>query len=70
VNRATSPTSQRTSSGANSDPDSIHLPDNLELAEAERRYARAILERCEGNHSAAARMLGISRNKLARLLKA
>jgi transcriptional regulator with GAF, ATPase, and Fis domain len=52
------------------DPDCIRLPDNLELAEAERRYARAILERCEGNQSAAARLLGISRNKLARLLKA
>ncbi|HEY0990878.1 MAG TPA: sigma-54-dependent Fis family transcriptional regulator [Kofleriaceae bacterium] len=50
--------------------DSIRLPDNLELAEAERRYARAILERCDGNQSAAARLLGISRNKLARLLKA
>jgi transcriptional regulator with GAF, ATPase, and Fis domain len=49
---------------------SIHLPDNLELAEAERRYARAILERAGGNQSAAARQLGISRNKLARLLKA
>jgi DNA-binding NtrC family response regulator len=50
--------------------DGIHLPDDLELAEAERRYARAILERCDGNQSAAARQLGISRNKLARLLKA
>ncbi|MEO7735079.1 MAG: sigma-54 dependent transcriptional regulator, partial [Kofleriaceae bacterium] len=49
---------------------SVRLPDNLALAEAERRYARAILERCEGNQSAAARQLGISRNKLARLLKA
>jgi transcriptional regulator with GAF, ATPase, and Fis domain len=49
---------------------SVRLPDNLELADAERRYARAILERCEGNQSAAARQLGISRNKLARLLKA
>ena len=48
---------------------SVRLPDNLELADAERRYARAILERCEGNQSAAARQLGISRNKLARLLK-
>jgi transcriptional regulator with GAF, ATPase, and Fis domain len=57
-------------SSAIRDRDSIRLPDNLELAEAERRYARAILERCEGNQSAAARMLGISRNKLARLLKA
>jgi DNA-binding protein Fis len=41
----------------------------LALAEAERRYARAILERCDGNQSAAARALGISRNKLARLLR-
>jgi DNA-binding NtrC family response regulator len=48
----------------------IRLPANLELAEAERRYARAILEHCDGNQSAAARQLGISRNKLARLLKA
>jgi transcriptional regulator with GAF, ATPase, and Fis domain len=47
----------------------IRLPDNLELAEAERRYALAILERAGGNQSAAARQLGISRNKLARLLK-
>jgi DNA-binding NtrC family response regulator len=47
----------------------ISLPDNLELAEAERRYALAILDRCEGNQSAAARQLGISRNRLARLLK-
>jgi Nif-specific regulatory protein len=51
------------------DDDTVRLPDNLELAEAERRYALAILERCEGNQSAAARQLGISRNKLARLLK-
>ena len=50
--------------------DAVRIPDNLELAEAERRYARAILERCDGNQSAAARQLGISRNKLARLLKA
>ena len=49
--------------------DSIQLPPNLELEEAERRYARAILERAGGNQSAAARALGISRNKLARLLR-
>jgi Nif-specific regulatory protein len=48
----------------------VRLPGNLALDEAERRYARAILERCDGNQSAAARLLGISRNKLARLLKA
>ena len=39
------------------------------LEEAERRYARAILDREGGNQSAAARALGISRNKLARLLR-
>jgi transcriptional regulator with GAF, ATPase, and Fis domain len=49
--------------------DVISLPTSLGLEEAERRYARAILERCDGNQSAAARALGISRNKLARLLK-
>jgi Nif-specific regulatory protein len=47
----------------------ITLPSDLPLEEAERRYARAILERCENNQSAAARALGISRNKLARLLR-
>jgi Nif-specific regulatory protein len=50
--------------------DTVTLPTNLELEEAERRYARAILDRCDGNQSAAARALGISRNKLARLLRA
>ncbi len=47
----------------------VTLPEGLSLEEAERRYAVAILERCQGNQSAAARALGISRNKLARLLK-
>jgi Nif-specific regulatory protein len=55
---------------AAADDDEVRLPGNLALDEAERRYARAILERCDGNQSAAARLLGISRNKLARLLKA
>ena len=41
----------------------------VSLEEAERRYAKAILDREGGNQSAAARALGISRNKLARLLK-
>jgi Nif-specific regulatory protein len=50
--------------------DTIVLPANLPLEEAERRYARAVLEREGNNQSAAARALGISRNKLARLLKA
>ncbi|HEX2688783.1 MAG TPA: helix-turn-helix domain-containing protein [Kofleriaceae bacterium] len=39
-------------------------------AQVERRYARALLECCDGNQSAAARQLGLSRNELARLLKA
>jgi Nif-specific regulatory protein len=56
--------------GAGSESAEVRLPGNLALDEAERRYARAILERCDGNQSAAARLLGISRNKLARLLKA
>jgi len=49
--------------------DAITLPADLPLEEAERRYARAILDREGGNQSAAARALGISRNKLARLLR-
>jgi Nif-specific regulatory protein len=49
--------------------DAITLPPGLPLEEAERRYAKAILEREGGNQSAAARALGISRNKLARLLR-
>jgi transcriptional regulator with PAS, ATPase and Fis domain len=40
----------------------------LTLAEAERAYALATLARHDGNQSAAARALGISRNKLARLV--
>ncbi|MGE0870018.1 MAG: sigma 54-interacting transcriptional regulator [Kofleriaceae bacterium] len=49
--------------------DVIALPGDLELEEAERRYARAVLDRHDGNQTAAARALGISRNKLARLLR-
>jgi transcriptional regulator with GAF, ATPase, and Fis domain len=47
----------------------LTLPLDLSLEEVERRYARAVLEREGGNRSAAARALGISRNKLARLLE-
>jgi len=54
---------------APTDGDGVHLPTGLSLEEAERRYARAILDREDGNQSAAARALGISRNKLARLLR-
>jgi transcriptional regulator with GAF, ATPase, and Fis domain len=49
--------------------DGVSLPAGLTLEEAERRYARAVVEREGGNQSAAARALGISRNKLARLLR-
>jgi len=49
--------------------DGVSLPSGLSLEEAERRYAKAILDKEGGNQSAAARALGISRNKLARLLK-
>ena len=66
---STEPSRPRATDGNEPDGD-IRIPDNLELAEAERRYARAILDRAGGNQSAAARQLGISRNKLARLLKA
>ena len=51
------------------EPDVIALPPGLPLEEAERRYARAMLARHDGNQSAAARALGVSRNKLARLLR-
>jgi Nif-specific regulatory protein len=49
--------------------DAIILPGDLALEEAERRYALAVLARAGGNQSAAARALGISRNKLARLIR-
>ncbi|HEY4054957.1 MAG TPA: sigma-54-dependent Fis family transcriptional regulator [Kofleriaceae bacterium] len=48
----------------------VTLPFDLTLEEAERRYAKVILEREGGNQTQAARALGISRNKLARLLRA
>jgi Nif-specific regulatory protein len=47
----------------------VRLAGGLTLAEVERRYARATLEQHAGNQSAAARVLGIGRNKLARLLR-
>ena len=45
------------------------MPNDLPLEEVERRYAKAMCDRENGNQSAAARVLGISRNKLARLIK-
>jgi Nif-specific regulatory protein len=49
--------------------DGVALPHDLTLDDAARRYAVAAVARADGNQSAAARSLGISRNKLARLLK-
>ncbi len=46
----------------------VALPHDLTLDDVQRRYAVAALERSGGNRSAAARALGISRNRLARLL--
>ncbi len=48
----------------------ITLPGDLTLDEVERRWAREAVARAGGNQSAAARSLGISRNKLTRLLRA
>ena len=47
---------------------SLVLPLALDLAEAERRYAAAVVESHAGNKTEAARALGIGRNTLARLL--
>jgi Nif-specific regulatory protein len=47
----------------------VTLPPGLTLAEAERHYARAALVAANGNRSAAARALGIGRNKLAKLVE-
>jgi Nif-specific regulatory protein len=49
--------------------DDIPLPGDLTLDEVERRWAREAVGRAGGNQSAAARALGISRNKLTRLLR-
>ncbi len=49
--------------------DGVVLAHDLRLDEVDRRYAAAAVERADGNQSAAARTLGISRNKLARLLR-
>jgi len=48
--------------------DGIVLPEGLTLDDASVRYVEATLARVEGNKSEAARLLGVSRNKLARVL--
>lgn len=44
------------------------IPDGLSLDEATAHYARQVLSASDGNRSAAARALGVGRNRLARLL--
>ncbi len=46
----------------------IVVPEGLTLDDASRRYAEATLSRADGNKSEAARLLGVSRNTLARVL--
>ena len=41
----------------------------LPLEDLKQRYARAVLERADGNKSEAARLLGIDRNTLSRYVK-
>ena len=47
----------------------LSLPDGLSLDEVEQRYIQRTIERCGGNRSEAARLLGIGRNTLLRKLK-
>ncbi len=49
--------------------ETVTVPHALTLDDASRRYVEATLDACEGNKTEAARRLGISRNRLARLLK-
>jgi len=49
--------------------DGVTLPHGLSLAEASRRYVLATIERAAGNKTEAARLLGVGRNRVARLLK-
>jgi Nif-specific regulatory protein len=47
----------------------VMLPFGLTLDEAQRRYVQASIEHAGGNKTEAARVLGIGRNRVARLLK-
>jgi Nif-specific regulatory protein len=51
-------------------PPGVLIPHGLTLEEAARIYANAAVEQASGNRSAAARELGIGRNKLSRMLRA
>ena len=50
-------------------PAGLFLPAGLSLDEVEARYVADTIERCGGNRSEAARILGIGRNTLLRKLK-
>ena len=50
-------------------PQSGVIPFPARLADIQRAAARAMLQESGGNHSEAARRLGISRSRLSRLLK-
>jgi Nif-specific regulatory protein len=47
----------------------LSLPFGLTLDEAQRRYVEASIEHAGGNKTEAARVLGIGRNRIGRLLK-
>jgi Nif-specific regulatory protein len=54
---------------APSSVDAIALPAGLSLEEASRRYVEAVVERCGGNKTEAARLLRVGRNTVIRTLK-
>jgi Nif-specific regulatory protein len=49
--------------------DTVAIPQALTLDDVARRYGEATVDACGGNKTEAARRLGISRNRLARILK-
>ncbi|MCG8417428.1 MAG: sigma-54-dependent Fis family transcriptional regulator [Proteobacteria bacterium] len=55
--------------GRRGENEGLFMPHGLSLEVASRLYATAAVERAGGNRSAAARQLGIGRNRLARLLR-
>jgi transcriptional regulator of acetoin/glycerol metabolism len=47
----------------------IAIPRGLRLDEAQAAYIRATVDALDGNRSAAARQLGVSRNTIARAMR-
>ena len=68
VNPPSSPPSSPTAQ-PNEIPAGVFLPEGLSLEEVEARYLTHTIDRCGGNRSEAARILGIGRNTLLRKLK-